>query len=64
MLQDATVATRDEAAEVLACLREALRESAFAKTLALLVSGNGQDEHSEIVERIALGASGAGRNDS
>ena len=33
---------RDEAAEVMRCLRETLREPAFAAALALLVSGNGQ----------------------
>lgn len=35
---------RDEAAEVMRCLRHVLREPIFAQALALLVSGNRQGE--------------------
>ncbi len=37
---------REEAAEVMRCLQALVRESAFASTLALLVSGDGQGEAS------------------
>jgi hypothetical protein len=45
----ATAATRPnsvrgEAAEVMRCLRESLRQPAFTRVLARLVTGNGRDE--------------------
>ena len=39
---------RDEAADVLRCLHETLREPAFASTLVRLVSGEGLGEKREI----------------
>lgn len=38
--EDATLTPRDEAEEILRCLRESLREPAFARALAQLVSGD------------------------
>jgi hypothetical protein len=48
---------RDDAAKVMRCLQETLREPAFARTLVRLVFGNGLDEKREIAGRLQLGAS-------
>ncbi len=48
---------RDEAADVLRCLRESLREPGFITALVRLVSGDGQDEQCEIAERRSSGGS-------
>lgn len=52
----ANVARQDEAAEVMHCLQNVLREAAFASTLVQLVLGTSQEE-GEIAERIGSSAS-------
>jgi hypothetical protein len=56
--RDTVLAPRDEAAEVMRCLRESLREPAFASTLVRLVSGEGLGQKREIAGRSQFGASG------
>jgi hypothetical protein len=48
---------RDEAAEVMCCLRESLREPAFASALALVLCGRRKGEESDSAERVAPDAS-------
>ena len=50
---------QDEVAEVMRCLRETLREPAFAITLALLVTGERYGEENEIAECLGSGVSAA-----
>jgi hypothetical protein len=57
VLEDAGLAPRDEAMEVLRCFRESLREPAFATALALLVSGKMSGEKDESAEIPNSGAS-------
>jgi hypothetical protein len=47
VLEDATLAHRDEATAILRCLRESLFEPLFMRALALVVSGNGQEAERE-----------------
>ena len=54
----ATFTQRNETAEILRCLREALREPAFASALALVVS-DGQQRECDIAGRVAPSASAA-----
>ena len=61
--EDATLTPRDEAEEILRCLRESLREPAFATAPAVVLSGKREGEESDSAERVAPGASGAVRND-
>jgi len=59
MPQDARLTPRQEATEVLRCLRELLREPAFASTLAHLVSRNGQREETNFADCAVPSASAA-----
>ncbi len=54
---DAAHAQRDEVADVLRCLRESLRDPAFASALVRLVSREGLGEKREIAGRLQFGAS-------
>ena len=49
--------TQDEAAEVMRCLRESLRDPTFASVLALLVAGKGGEED-DLADSGALGPPG------
>ena len=51
---------RDEVKEILRSLSEALRHPGFAAAVALVVSTKTPGEGSDLAERIAPGASGAG----
>jgi hypothetical protein len=59
VLAEATFARRDEASEVLRCLRESLRQPAFTQVLARLVTGNGLGEKRKLADRSRLEASAA-----
>jgi len=48
---------RDEAAEVMRCLRESLRHPAFATALAAVLSGERAGEKNDLAERPTSGAS-------
>ena len=48
MIEDAAFTLRDEVAEVLRCLRESLRQPAFATALALVLFGKRQGEGDDL----------------
>lgn len=57
-MPDATCAQPDEAAEVLRCLHESLREPGLATALLLVVSGRRRGDGDDFAERLAPGGSG------
>lgn len=54
--EHAGLTLRNEAAEVMCCLRESLSERAFIEALLRLVFGDGQDKQWKIAERVGSGA--------